>query len=470
MEKRDIPIRIAVIPVLFLIISLYYAVQIAKVDVHLPIFISAMFGALVARYGLGIKWNELEEGIVDTIKMTTGAIIILLIIGMVIGTWILSGVVPTMIYYGLKIINPSAFLGISVVICAIVSISTGSSWTTASTIGVALIGIGEGFGIDRNIIAGAIISGAYFGDKMSPLSDTTNLAPAVAGSTLFDHIKHMLYTTIPAFVIALTGFIIIGTRYKVENLDLSNIEKILTVLEGQFVISPWLLLIPVAVITIVVLKTPAIPGLFLGAIFGGIGAIVVQGKSVGDVLTALHNGYSGESGLQAVDELLNRGGMESMLWTVSLILCAMIFGGVMAKSGMLGAIAKLILKWAKSTGGLILATLITPIFINIVAGDQYLSIVIPGEMYKEEYKERGLAPKNLSRALEDSGTLTSALIPWNTCGATMIGALGVAPWAYVPYCFLNIISPIISAIYGFTGFTIEKIAKKDTDKGVKLQK
>lgn len=456
MSHRKIGLKYAVLPVIFLIGALFYAVQIAEIDVHIPIFISGMFAAVIAKVGGGITWDELEEGVVNTIKMSMGAVIILLIIGMVIGTWILSGIVPSMIFYGLKIINPAAFLPLTVIICSIVSISIGSSWATASTVGVALIGIGEGFGIDRNIIAGAIISGAYFGDKLSPLSDTTNLAPAMAGANLFDHIKHMLYTTVPAYILTLGIFTFLGMRNSAGAVTTSDIDAILTTINQNFNISPFLLLIPVVVIGLIVLKMPAIPGLFLGAIFGGIGAIVFQGKGFADVIKALHYGYENESGMAMVDELLNRGGMDSMMWTVSLILCAMIFGGIMEKSGMLGTLAGSVLKYATTTGRLIFAALMTPIFVNTVAGDQYLSIVITGRMYKSTFEERGLAPKNLSRCLEDSGTITSALIPWNTCGATMIGALGVAPWAYVPYCFLNYLCPLISMIYGFTGFTIEK--------------
>ncbi|MGL5054883.1 MAG: Na+/H+ antiporter NhaC [Fusobacteriaceae bacterium] len=463
MKHKKISLGASSLPVLFLMGSLFYAVQIAKIDVHLPIFISGMVAAIVAKVAGEVAWKDLEEGVVETIKMSMSAILILLIIGMVIGTWILSGVVPTMIYYGLKLINPSAFLPLSLIVCSIVSLSLGSSWTTASTIGVALIGIGEGFGIDRNIIAGAIISGAYFGDKMSPLSDTTNLAPAMAGATLFDHIRHMIYTTLPAFIISLGIFTFMGMNGKAVTSNQETIDKILSVMSSNFVISPWLLMIPVLLIIVIIMKTPAIPGLFIGAAFGGVAAILVQGKNFAEVLGALHYGYEGNSGFEMVDKLLNRGGMNSMMWTVSLILCAMVFGGIMEKSGMLEVLANSVLKYATTTGKLIMTTVLTPIFINVVAGDQYLSIVIPGRMYKKEFEKRGLAPKNLSRCLEDSGTMTSSLIPWNTCGATMIGALGLQPWAYVPYCFLNLLCPLISILYGFLGFSIEKIKPEKTE-------
>ncbi|MDO4588953.1 MAG: Na+/H+ antiporter NhaC [Fusobacterium sp.] len=460
MKKKQVTLYYALLPVIFLVGILYYSVQVAKLDVHIPIFISAIFAGLVAIISGCATWNELEDGVVDTIKMSMRAVLILMIIGMVIGSWILSGIVPTMIYYGLKIIHPTVFLPVTVLICSIVSIATGSSWSTASTVGIALVGIGEGLGLPRPIIAGAIISGAYFGDKLSPMSDTTTLAPAMAGSNLFEHIKHMLYTTVPAYTITLIAFVILGFKKTAGGeVDTAQINEILNALEGAFNINPFLLLIPIFVIGMVIMKVPAIPGLFIGSLLGAGTAVLVQGASFKDALYSLHYGYVGNTGMPMVDELLTRGGLDSMMWTVSLIMCAMTFGGIMEKSGMLGRIAQEILKFANTDGKLILATILTPIFVNNVAGDQYLSLVIPGRMFKESYEERGLAPKNLSRALEDSGTMSSPLVPWNTCGAFMMSALGVGPWVYVPYCFFNIISPILSIIYGFTGFTIEKIKK-----------
>jgi len=457
MEKRKVSPLIALIPVLFLISSLYYAIQVVEASPHIPLFTSAIFAALIGMFVLKIKWAEIEEGVVDTIKMAMGAILILMIIGMVIGTWILSGVVPTMIHYGLLVLSPKIFLFATLIMCSIVSLATGSSWTTAGTVGIALMGIGMSLNIPAPVIGGAIISGAYFGDKMSPLSDTTNLAPAMAGAKLFDHIKHMIFTTGPSYVISAILFIIVGMRYSTDNLDLTMINQITEGLGMNFTINPLLLLVPVITIGIVVLKVPAIPGLFGGAILGGIAAMVFQGASLGDVINSLHYGYESATGIEFVDSLLTRGGLDSMMWTVSLILCAMTFGGVMEKTGMLEALASVILGFAKSTGTLVLSVIITAIGMNVLAGDQYLSIVIPGRMFKTAFDERGLAPKNLSRVLEDSGTLTSPLIPWNTCGAFMIGTLGLAPWTYVPYCFLNLINPLVSIFYGFTGITMEKV-------------
>lgn len=448
------------IPVLFLVVALVSTLWLFDGSPHIPILFSAAVAAAVAMKA-GFTWSELEEGVVETIKMSMSAILILMIIGMIIGTWILAGVVPTMIFYGLQILSPGIFLVATTLICAVVSLATGSSWTTAGTVGIALIGIGGGLGIPLPIVAGAIISGAYFGDKMSPLSDTTNLAPSMAGANLFDHIRHMIYTTGPSLVIALILYGIIGFKYAGNSMDMSAITAILDGLSVQFTISPLLLIPPILVIVIVVLKVPAIPGLIGGTVLGGLFAFMFQGAGMTAIIQAAHKGFTSETGIAAIDDLLSRGGLDSMMGTVSLILCAMAFGGIMEKAGMLQAIANAILKLANSTGSIVLATILTAIAINLVAGDQYLSIVIPGRMYKDIYDKRGLHPKNLSRVLEDSGTLTSPLIPWNTCGAFMHETLGVHPFAYAPYAFLNLINPLISIFYGYTGITMEKV--KDTE-------
>lgn len=457
MNKKDVPVRIAIIPVIFLVITLAYAILVLEADPHIPLFTSALFTCLIAIVFLKDEYYDLEKGMIDTIQMAMQANLILMIIGMVIGTWILSGIVPTMIYYGLKIISPSVFLLTALIMCSIVSLATGSSWTTAGTIGIALIGIGTPMGIPVPVIAGAVISGAYFGDKMSPLSDTTNLAPAMAGSTLFEHIRHMIYTTGPSYLISAVLFTILGFRYAGAELDLHLIGEMNAAFEATFSLNPLLLLVPVITIGLVVAKVPAIPGLFIGALLGGLGAIIFEGASIGDMVNALHYGYEAATESEFVNELLSRGGMDSMMWTISLIICAMLFGGAMEKTGMLGALANQILKLAKSTGSLVIAVIFTCIGINVISGDQYLSIVIPGRMFREEFLKRGLDPVNLSRCLEDSGTLTSPFIPWNTCGATMINFLGLDPWTYIPYSFLNWINPLISILWGFTGFSMKKL-------------
>ncbi len=463
MPKKQATLGLALIPILSLIAFLFFGLTVFGADVHIPILAAAVVAAIVAVFGLGFKWEELEEGIVDTIKMSMGAILILMVIGSVIGTWILSGVVPTMIYYGLKLLSPAIFLVAAAIICAIVSLSTGSSWTTAGTVGVALIGVGGGMGMPLGLVAGAIISGAYFGDKMSPLSDTTNLAPAVAGATLFDHIRHMLFTTGPSLLIALVLYGIIGMRYASGSVDTEGIQVILQGLEANFNLSPILLVAPLLVIGMVVKRTPALPGLMGGVLIGGVFAWIFQGSGLGSIIDAAHYGYYSESGIAAIDDLLSKGGLDSMMWTVSLILIAMTFGGIMEKSGMLKAVADQILKFATNVGNLVLATILTVIFMNLVAGDQYLAIVIPGRMYKEIYDEMGLHPKNLSRVLEDSGTLTSPLVPWNSCGLFMSSTLGVATIAYLPFAFLNLINPLVSIFYGYTGITMEKIDPEATE-------
>lgn len=446
----------AIIPVLFLIASLFVGINSYGADPHIPILAAAIVAALIGLTS-GYTWKEMEGAIVETIKNSMQAILILMIIGAVTGAWILSGTVPSMIYYGLQIISPGIFLVATTIICAIVSIATGSSWTTAGTVGIALIGIGEGLGIPLHIVAGAIVSGAYFGDKLSPLSDTTNLAPAMAGSELFEHIRHMLYTTVPSLIIALILYGIIGMKYAGNTLDVHNIQIILDGITSQFSVSPILLVPPVLVIFMVVFKIPAIPGLLGGTAVGAIFAVVFQGVDLGAIIEALHYGFSSETGVEAVDNLLSRGGIDGMMWTVSLIICAMCFGGIMEKTRMLEEIARKILSLASSTGSVVLSAVLTAIACNFVAGDQYLSIVITGRMYKDIFDEKGLHPKNLSRLLEDSGTLTSALVPWNTCGAFMYKTLGVHPFAYAPYAFLNLLNPLISIFYGYTGITMEKV-------------
>jgi Na+:H+ antiporter, NhaC family len=460
----------ALVPVVALVLFLSVAIMKFEASPHVPLMFAAVVAALMG-IKVGLKWDDLEKGVLNTINMSMQAIIILIIIGTVIGAWILSGTVPAMIYYGLKILSPGIFLAATCIICCIVSLATGSSWTTAGTVGVALIGVGQGLGIPVEMIAGAIISGAYFGDKMSPLSDTTNLAPAMAGATLFDHVKHMIYTTGPSLIIALIVYVVLGMRFASKELDHAQINAILEALGAQFDISLWLLIPPVVVIILVIKKVPAVPGLFMGTILGAVFALVFQGADLGTIISALNDGYVSETGFQVVDDLLTRGGAQGMMYTVSLILCAMTFGGIMERAGFLQVLAESLLSWAKSTGSLVLTTIVSCIFCNLVAGDQYLSIVIPGRMYKDEFEKRGLAPKNLSRCLEDSGTLTSPLVPWNTCGAFMHGALGVHPFAYAPYAILNLVNPLVSIFYGYTGITMEKLdgttEKRSKSKSIK---
>lgn len=446
----------ALIVIIFLVAILAVSLIIMGADPHIPLIMATIFAGLIGVFVLGYAWSDLEEAIVQTIGMAMQAILILMVIGSIIGTWILSGTVPTMIYYGLQILSPGIFLVATALICLIVSVSTGSSWTTAGTVGIALMGVGIGLGIPEGVVAGAIVSGAYFGDKMSPLSDTTNLAPAMAGTTLFEHIKSMLYTTIPAIIIALILFAIMGGRYSGQELNAGEISAMLSAMSENFNISLLLLIPPVLVIAIVVMKVPALPGLITGVILGGVFAVIFQGAGLGDVIDAAHYGFYMESGNEIVDDLLSRGGLDGMMWTISLILIALSFGGVMEKTGMLHAIGAAILQFAHNTGSLIAATVLTCLAVNLLSGEQYIALVIPGRMYRDAYKEKGIHPKVLSRALEGGGTVTSALIPWNTCGAFMWSTLGVHPFAYLPYAFFNLAMPVVEIIAGFMGFGVFK--------------
>ncbi len=455
------PLWVSLIPVGFLVAALFGSVvQYKELELssHIPLIFSTVIAALVA-WRLGLPWLAIQEGMEKGIHKAIGACLILLVIGMLVGSWIQSGIVPTMIFYGLKLLTPSIFLLATCAICALVSLATGSSWSTAATVGIALIGVGQGLGVPRHRVAGAIISGAYFGDKMSPLSDTTNLAPAMAGAQLFDHIRHMIYTTGPSLVISLIIFGLLGIGAS-GKMDTAQVAAIFAALGKGFVLHPMLLLPPLGVIAMVILRTPALPALIGGYMLGAILAFAVQGQTLGQVLSVSYAGMTADTGLKLVDGLLSRGGLSSMFSTVVLVLCALSFGGVMERAGMLETLAGAVLKLARGMGGLVTATVATCIGMNVLGSDQYLAIVIPGRMFRDAYQQIGLAPKNLSRALEDSGTLTSVLIPWNTCGAFMIATLNLDPWTYVPFCFLNLLNPLISMFYGITGITMTPIEKE----------
>jgi len=502
---------------------------------------------------LKYKWKELLNGMTNSIGSALPAMIILIIIGALAGTWLISGVVPTMIYYGLTIIHPSIFLFAACAVSAIISLATGSSWTTIATVGVALLAIGDALGYNTAVCAGAIISGAYFGDKMSPLSDTTNLAPAMAGTDLFTHIKYMMWTTVPSIIITLIVFLIWGFSTNPEG-NVDQINDILVALDSTFNITPWLFLVPLAVVAMIILKVPAIPSLLGGVLLGGIFAIIFQSdiitsqsshqqiiasfeeegygikwsdgnegttwnasSSAEEIIleiekdgvlisrgsiaypaldnevtensfmvnlseskellenvtfTMVRSGFAEDAyrtivdamvasmvvptGVEEVDDLLGTKGMNGMLNTIFLILCAMSFGGAMEVTGMLRKLSSMILSTARSVGGLIASTCLTCLGFNATASDQYLAIVVPGKMFADAYKEKGLAPQNLSRTLEDSATVTSVLIPWNTCGAYQSGVLGIATGEYWMYCFFNLISPVMTMTFGYFGIKIAR--------------
>ncbi len=465
----------ALIPIIFLIVVLFINVRIfgdGALDGSNQILLILSGGvAAIVALRLGMKWNEIQTGIVKTISSAMASIIILLLIGSLAGTWLLSGIVPAMIYYGLQILNPTIFLVAACIVCSIVSVATGSSWTTAATVGIALIGIGKALGIHDGMIAGAVLSGAYFGDKMSPLSDTTNLAPAMAGTDLFTHIRYMAYTTIPSISIALIIFLVLGFMQGGSG-DVTETEAILTAISSKFNINGWLFIVPAVVVFLIIKKMPAIPAITVGALLGGVFALIFQPEvvsSVADwtgsasevafvgVMKSLYGDIAIVTGNATVDDLLTAGGMAGMLKTVWLIVSAMIFGGVMESSGLLKRIAEAVISRIQSNGSLVAATAGTTIFFNGTASDQYLAIVVPGRMYADIYKEKGLAPENLSRTLEDSGTVTSCLFPWNTCGAYHSGVLGVATGAYLPYAFFNLISPIMTIAFAYLKIKIKKL-------------
>ena len=464
---------ISLIPIISLVFLLVLNVLLFKDDAtggpnQLALLLVGMMTMAIGSLYLKIPYKKIEGQVVESISLALQASLILLIVGALIGTWILSGVVPTMIYYGLKVINPAFFLPFACIACCIVSLATGSSWSTTGTIGIALIGIGNALGLPEGMVAGAIISGAYFGDKMSPLSDTTNLAPAMAGTDLFSHIKHMTYTSGPAIIMAILGFFILGFFYKGSVGSQESIETTLAVMDKSFNISLWLFLVPLSVIGMVAKKVPALPALVLGTLMGVIFALLFQqdllASMSGGTLTlesaykkiieVCYGGFSIESGDKLIDKLLSRGGMSGMLSTVWLILMAMVFGGAMEGTGMLAQLASTVLKLVRGAGSLVGATLASCLLLNLTASDQYRAIVVPGRMFRNAYDEMGLDPKNLSRALEDAGTVTSVLIPWNTGGAYNSGVLGVSTLSYAPYCFFNILSPLVSLFLASMNWTI----------------
>ncbi len=456
---------ISFIPVVVLIGSLFYTIVFLEGSGHIPLIFGAMVASLIAGYNLKMSWDDIQKGLTGGIVTALPAILILMIVGLLIGIWIASGVVPVMIFYGLKILSPGYFLVASALTCALISLATGSSWSTAATVGLALMGVGQALGMHPGMTAGAVISGAYFGDKMSPLSDTTNLAPAVAGTHLFTHIRHMVYTTVPALIISLIIFTILGIlRPTSGSVETADYVLMLDTLSGSFNLTPWLLVAPAAVLFLVWRKTPALPALAVGVVVGALLLLFFQREAgelwsvtIGRLVESLYTGYVSETGVASVDELLTRGGLSYMMDTIALIIVALAFGGIMEASGMLARIAAAILTMARNTGSLITVTVFSCFGMNVLASDQYLAIIVPGRMYRAAFLKRGLHPKNLSRALEDSATLTSPLIPWNTCGAYMSGVLGVSAFTYLPFAFLNLLSPLISIFYGFTGITIQKI-------------
>ena len=459
-EKRDPYLWEALISILALIVFISLAIVRYETDAHVPILLGVLTAGLIGLKA-GFTWKDIETGMLDGITNSLQAIVILVVIGILIGVWILTGVVPTMLYYGLKILHPAIFLPATLIICSITSLATGTSWGTAGTIGIALIGIGEGLGFPLPLVAGAVLSGAYFGDKMSPLSDTTNMAPAMVGTDLYTHIKHMTYTTGVSYGITLIIEIVIGFFYGGGEANLEKVNQILSGIESQFSINPLLLIPPAIIIILAFRKIPAIPGIAIGILAAGVLGVIFQRNTFGELLSAAYGGYASNSGVAAVDNLLTKGGLNSMMYTVSLVICAMMYGGIMEKTNQVRVVVNVILKKAKSTGSLITATILTAIGSNLILCEQYMSIVLTSKMYAQAYKDQGLHPKNLSRAVEDSATVTANLVPWNSGGAYMTATLGVPTIAYLPFNFFCWISPIVSMMYGWFNITIDPLEEED---------
>lgn len=424
-----------------LILAMGVGIIVYEVDPHMPMLIGVIIAALMALY-LGFDWASIEKSMVHGITQALQSVIILAIIGVLVGVWILAGVVPSMIYYGLMILKPSIFLVATVLICSITSLATGSSWGTAGTMGIALMGVAHGMGIPAPLAAGAILSGAYFGDKMSPLSDTTNLAPAMAGTDVITHVKAMVKPTALAYVISLIIFGYWSYQFSAGAADTSGISVLQQGLADNFTISPILLLPPVIVIVSIALKVPAIPGIVLGILSAAAMAPIFQGSSFGEILSAGMGGYVAEFGIEALDKLLTAGGLEAMMFSISLTIIAMMFGGIAEMTGILEVIVNVILKIAKGATGLVTATIGTCIVSNLTMPEQYISIVIPGRMYAKTYMDRGYHPKMLSSTLEAGGTVSGVFIPWHTCGVYMSTVLGVGVLEFAPYAYFNFLMPI----------------------------
>lgn len=473
MKKLPSPV-ISVIPIIILVILLYFTIRFFGSDAlaggsQVSLLVATAVCVFIAMIWYKVPWKSFEKGITKNTAGIATTLIMLFIIGALSGSWMISGIVPTLIYYGVQIIHPTFFLATTCIICAIVSIMTGSSWTTIATIGLALMGIGKAQGFEVGWIAGAIISGAYFGDKVSPLSDTTVLASSVTHTPLFSHIRYLMITTIPSIIITLIIFTIVGFAYQTS--DTSHIQEFTSVIADKFNITPWLLIVPIITGILIARRVPPIITLFISAALAGIFAIFFQpdllheiaGNNSNDtssLLKGLMMTYYGPTELQvnntAVADLISTRGMAGMLDTVWLILCAMCFGGAMTASGMLASITSVFIRFMKSTVSMVASTVASGIFLNLSTADQYISIVLTGEMFRDVYKKKGYESRLLSRTTEDSVTVTSVLIPWNSCGMTQATVLGVSTLTYLPYCFFNIISPLMSIIIAATGYKIFK--------------
>ena len=473
-QKPTLSLRLAMLPIVALVLLLSLNVSVYGDDAlgGSNQFILLLGGAVAAMVGFGqkISYKQMLQQVAENLKSVTGAILILLFVGALAGTWLVSGIIPAMIYYGLQILHPTFFLAACIIICALISVATGSSWTTSATVGIALIGIGKAMGLPVGMIAGAVISGAYFGDKMSPLSDTTNLAPAMAGGELFSHIRYMTITTVPTILVTLLVFLIIG--FTQETTAVAQTEPLLLAIKERFSINPILFIVPVFVVVLIARKTPPLVALLIGTLLGAVFALLFQrpllAELAGEAQLDMTAGYKVlmdtitvstvvETTNPMLNDLFQSGGMAGMLGTIWLIICAMVFGGIMDAIGALKSISTALLSWAESTFQLFASTVVSCLAINVTASDQYLSLVVPGKMFEQAYKDRNLAPENLSRTLEDSGTVTSVLVPWNTCGAYQSGVLGVSVADYFIYAIFNWLSPFTTLLFAAIGYKIKQL-------------
>jgi len=470
-NNKELSIWEALIPVFILMSLLAYNIFLADgawLGDYSNQYILLLGGLVAAGVGFfnKVSFKRMIDEVIENWKSVFVPILILFLVGALAGTWLISGIIPAMVYYGLQVLSPEIFLPASVIIAAIISLATGSSWTTSATVGIALVGIGEALGISSGMIAGAVISGAYFGDKMSPLSDTTNLAPAMAGTDLFTHIKYMMLTTIPTIVVTLIVFAILSTT--IDTTGNADVSVLLTSIDNTFNITPLLFIVPVAVVIMILLKVKPLIALVIGVLLASIFAFIFQSSVLPSlaaskfeaVVNAILTDTQVKTDNKALTELFSAGGMNGMIWTILLIICAMVFGGIMDAIGALAKITKELLSIATSVFGLFASTVMSCLGLNVIASDQYLALVIPGKMFKKAFEDKELAPENLSRTLEDSGTVTSVLIPWNTCGAYQSEVLGVGVGEYFVYAIFNYLSPFTTLLFAAFRIKIKQAIKK----------
>ncbi len=443
----------SLLPIVFLSLFLLVGEYILKIEPHIPLFFGCVVAAIVA-INVGYSWREVKKSILESIYRALEAIIIILIVGMLIGIWILAGTIPAMVYYGLDFIKPQFFLLTGCLLCAMISFATGSSWTSGGTVGVALMGISTGLSINAAVTAGMVISGAYFGDKLSPFSDSSNIAAATAETSLYAHVASMMYTTIPSFIIALLIYTVMGFGGISGEIDYAKVQLIQQTIKSDFIITPWAFVPALVILLLAVNKVPPIPSLFAGVFTGGVWSVLLQGKTITEVLVTLQFGYHSNYGIEIVDNLFSRGGFDSMMWTISLIIFALAFGGITERAGFSRVLLNKVIGGTKSVTELIAKTIAMCIASDYILTDQYLSIIVPGRAFASTYDKMGLDRKVLSRTLEDGATLWSPLCPWNGCGAYQAATLGVATFSYLPFAFFNIINPFVAIVMAYFGWGI----------------